>query len=462
MDPSNIREKTGRFRVLIIGRANAGKTTILQRVCNTRDNAQIYNSAGDKIDLEVLTASKSRELHDIHNEMVFQSNPDFVFHDPRGFEAGSESEFDKVKAFIADHSKETKISKRLHAIWYCIPMDEASRSFTAAENKFFSQCDTGSKLQSSVPVIVLFTKFDALYDVAYSQLKKEGRSRKDAKELAQKRAGETFANGTQLNKQRYLQDKQESDPSFHAALERYMSSPHAGAVMKGVSDTVHAYEKPVATSAKEKESSCSPAKAQLINAVVEITLNHRLHGSEVEQRFLSSEFNTTSAWGAISSYQLYHPMRRIEKEMCDDENSTLVKIVRKTYSLQEVDFEVPWSLARSVEKRMRAIALASAKRNQVKLDDSKVLESARQSCSTSVQGKTLNSSTNSSSEGNCAKLAVSWPRLKADEEARTAHCEEGREVGNVLPCCRVERWATQSCKLLAPMDTARQRQVLQF
>ncbi|KAG1898890.1 uncharacterized protein F5891DRAFT_1147864 [Suillus fuscotomentosus] len=193
MDPSNIREKIGRFRILIIGRANAGKTTILQRVCNTRDNPQIYDSAGEKIDLEVLAASKSRELHDIHNEMVFQSNPGFVFHDPRGFEAGSESEFDKVKAFIADHSKETKITKRLHVIWYCIPMDEASRSFTAAENKFFSQCDTGS-----IPVIVLFTKFDALYDVAYSQLKKEGRSRKDAKEMAQKRAEETFANGTQL------------------------------------------------------------------------------------------------------------------------------------------------------------------------------------------------------------------------------------------------------------------------
>ncbi|KAG1898889.1 uncharacterized protein F5891DRAFT_442560 [Suillus fuscotomentosus] len=100
-----------------------------------------------------------------------------------------------------------------------------------------------------------------------------------------------------FNKQRYLEDKQESDTSFHAALEQYVSSPHAGAVMKGVSDTVHAYEKAVATSAKEKDYSCSPAKAQLINAVIEITLNHRLHldatqrrwCSEVEQRFLSSE-----------------------------------------------------------------------------------------------------------------------------------------------------------------------------
>ncbi|KAG2099548.1 uncharacterized protein F5147DRAFT_539210, partial [Suillus discolor] len=49
MDPSKIREKISRFRILIIGRVNAGKTTVLQRVCNTRDNPEIYNSAGKKV-----------------------------------------------------------------------------------------------------------------------------------------------------------------------------------------------------------------------------------------------------------------------------------------------------------------------------------------------------------------------------------------------------------------------------
>ncbi|KAG1798595.1 uncharacterized protein HD556DRAFT_1462284 [Suillus plorans] len=130
--------------------------------------------------------------------MVFKNNPGFVFHDSRGFEAGGVSEFEKVKEFIASRSKEKKITNQLHAIWYCIPMDEAARSFTAAENKFFSQCDTGS-----IPVIVLFTKFDALYDVEYAKLKKEGRSRKDAKELAPKQAEESFPNGPQL---KFLKD----------------------------------------------------------------------------------------------------------------------------------------------------------------------------------------------------------------------------------------------------------------
>jgi GTPase SAR1 family protein len=49
MDPSKIKQRIGRFRILVIGRANAGKTTILQRVCNTRENPEIFNSAGEKV-----------------------------------------------------------------------------------------------------------------------------------------------------------------------------------------------------------------------------------------------------------------------------------------------------------------------------------------------------------------------------------------------------------------------------
>jgi hypothetical protein len=56
--------------------------------------------------------------------MVFQSNPGFVFHDSCGFEAGDESEFEKVKAFIAGRSKEVKLKNQLHAIWYLqLPID---------------------------------------------------------------------------------------------------------------------------------------------------------------------------------------------------------------------------------------------------------------------------------------------------------------------------------------------------
>ncbi|KAG1873138.1 GTP-binding protein [Suillus subluteus] len=186
MDPSEIRKRIGRFRILIIGRANAGKTTILWRVCNTRENPEIYNSAGKKIDATVLRASTEvRGQHNIENEMVFRNNPGFVFHDSRGFEAGGESEFEKVKAFVASRSKETKLKDQLHAIWQAGHSPKVKRKF--------SQCDTGS-----IPVMVLFTKFDALYDVTYTKLRSKGVSMEEAEELAPRHAEESFANGPQL------------------------------------------------------------------------------------------------------------------------------------------------------------------------------------------------------------------------------------------------------------------------
>jgi len=36
------------FRVLIIGRANAGKTSILQRVCDTTESPAVYKTVGGR------------------------------------------------------------------------------------------------------------------------------------------------------------------------------------------------------------------------------------------------------------------------------------------------------------------------------------------------------------------------------------------------------------------------------
>ncbi|KAG2124235.1 hypothetical protein DEU56DRAFT_598052 [Suillus clintonianus] len=212
MDASEMKEKIGRFRILIIGRASAGKTSILQRFCNTSDSPEIFNSAGEKIDDTVLGASRGRGGNDIKNETVFQINPGFVFHDSRGFEAGGESEFNNVKEFIEDRSKQPDIKDRIHTIWYCIPMDEESRSFTQAEIKFFSHCNTGS-----IPVVVLFTKFDALYDVEFARLQKQGNSRTVAKELTPKNVEEQFSNGSQL-KFLYNSKDIQRPPNCHVCL----------------------------------------------------------------------------------------------------------------------------------------------------------------------------------------------------------------------------------------------------
>ncbi|KAG1721778.1 hypothetical protein EDD22DRAFT_962416 [Suillus occidentalis] len=188
MDPSKTRKKIG-------------KTTILQRVCNTRDSPEIRNGAGERIDPALLKASKGRRLHNIENEMVFQSKPGFIFHDSRGFEAGDESNF--AQAFIARRSDQTNIKDQVYAIWYCIPMDEASRLFTEGEVKFFSQT---------------ITKFDALYDVEFAQLRAKGLPSKEAEELAPKHAEESFAHGPQL---KFLRDVRRP-PKCHTCLPRMM------------------------------------------------------------------------------------------------------------------------------------------------------------------------------------------------------------------------------------------------
>jgi septin family protein len=151
-DAQRLRNKFGRFRILIVGRANAGKTTILQKVCNTTDDPEIYDTKGKKVRAMIYSTRASiadklwvdrccrREIHDrcvyiicpvcihaltddqrgdhdITNEMVFKSNSDFVFHDSCGFEAGSAEEFEKMMKFISERVHATKLKDRIHAIW---------------------------------------------------------------------------------------------------------------------------------------------------------------------------------------------------------------------------------------------------------------------------------------------------------------------------------------------------------
>ena len=47
----HIRKKFGRFRILIIGRANAGKTTILKKICDSTEDPEIYDDKGNRVSL---------------------------------------------------------------------------------------------------------------------------------------------------------------------------------------------------------------------------------------------------------------------------------------------------------------------------------------------------------------------------------------------------------------------------
>ncbi|KAF8813516.1 hypothetical protein BYT27DRAFT_7181074 [Phlegmacium glaucopus] len=149
-----------RFRILVIGRANAGKTTILRRVCNTIREPTISRPNGQK-----------RGEHDIKSEMIFEGN-----------RAGGAQELKVVQEFIKECSMARDVREQLHAIWYCIPTSD-DRPITAAEQKFFNECGTGL-----VPVIVLWTKTDSLDVVKIKQLMKEGNSKSEAMQQAPQKA----------------------------------------------------------------------------------------------------------------------------------------------------------------------------------------------------------------------------------------------------------------------------------
>ena len=55
LSAEQIRGECPQFRILIIGKANAGKTTILRKVCNAKPDAKpiVYDAEGKEVEQEV-------------------------------------------------------------------------------------------------------------------------------------------------------------------------------------------------------------------------------------------------------------------------------------------------------------------------------------------------------------------------------------------------------------------------
>ncbi|KAH9161826.1 hypothetical protein EDB89DRAFT_2104688 [Lactarius sanguifluus] len=141
------------FRVLIIGRANAGKTSILQRVCDTTESPIIYRRRGRGRKKVTLDPSVYRGEHDIDDELMFSNHEGYIFHDSRGIESCSIEELWTLQEFIRRKCREPRLGDKLHAIWYCVPMDNQRPQL---DLKFFRDICP----DRNVPVIVVFTKYD--------------------------------------------------------------------------------------------------------------------------------------------------------------------------------------------------------------------------------------------------------------------------------------------------------------
>ncbi|KAJ7729030.1 hypothetical protein B0H16DRAFT_1382776 [Mycena metata] len=140
-----IKNLSPRFRILVIGRRNAGKTTILKKMCDSDgSDLQIVDANGKQVDPSILEPNRQRGMSDIENEITFRSNPLFVFHDSRGIEAGAEHEKDSqlrteyLWNFLRKRSMSERIKDQIHAVWFCIPMDEQRAPSAQFELTFFN------------------------------------------------------------------------------------------------------------------------------------------------------------------------------------------------------------------------------------------------------------------------------------------------------------------------------------
>ncbi|KAF8684002.1 hypothetical protein AX14_004174 [Amanita brunnescens Koide BX004] len=78
------------FRILVIGRANAGKTTIIEKVCGVAKGTKpfVHNKEGKPSQSPFILCSCSRGMHDIEHQITYPGS-NFIFHDSQGFESGA-------------------------------------------------------------------------------------------------------------------------------------------------------------------------------------------------------------------------------------------------------------------------------------------------------------------------------------------------------------------------------------
>ncbi|KAF9531334.1 hypothetical protein CPB83DRAFT_786637, partial [Crepidotus variabilis] len=150
---TNSRFADIKFRVLIIGKANAGKTSILQRICDTTQSPTVYRTVGTSREKIMLRPTQERSEHDIHDELIFANHEGYIFHDSCGFESGDNQELTIIQEFVREKATKKRLKDRLHAIWYCVPMDSRRPSL---DTKYILEVCP----DKNVPVIAVFTKFD--------------------------------------------------------------------------------------------------------------------------------------------------------------------------------------------------------------------------------------------------------------------------------------------------------------
>jgi len=131
-----------RYRVLVLGRCGVGKTALIKEAFNVAS----------------LEPSKYLPGKCSITDEIIPADERFVLHDSQGFEPGESSNFKVVREFVDERAKRRGVKDQIHAIWLCIQVPFAgSRVFERSDEMIL-------ELEHKIPVIVIFTQYDRLYD----------------------------------------------------------------------------------------------------------------------------------------------------------------------------------------------------------------------------------------------------------------------------------------------------------
>ncbi|KAK1456487.1 hypothetical protein CMEL01_16391 [Colletotrichum melonis] len=143
----------GPLRILVCGNTGVGKSSLINKVFGVPDSEEVTKSSNNV-----------RGEHNVQDELTWPGRPDLVIHDSRGFEAAATAELQAVREFLRKKQRNTEINKRLHAIWFCLEVNN-QRPVQEATQELFRIIAEYAK---DIPVIVIATKKDDFEKIHFS------------------------------------------------------------------------------------------------------------------------------------------------------------------------------------------------------------------------------------------------------------------------------------------------------
>lgn len=151
---TSLLNQVPRFRLLVVGKAGVGKSTLINKAFGLNDESMTsHNKAGSC---------------NINQELCPPSNDRLVVHDSQGFDAGEQDNLHLLEQFIQERTTTNDLSQRLHCVWLCIQVPYGGGRVLETGTEKVLRILANSKIQ--LPLVVVFTKYDQLVDVKCSDV----------------------------------------------------------------------------------------------------------------------------------------------------------------------------------------------------------------------------------------------------------------------------------------------------